>query len=461
MRVLIDSVVTASYLLAADEKERQQYLAQKLPSGALRGEGPEQLVKQAKLLRDVDQIPAHMLGPSAERIDVLCERTATNPDTWRVLVASVFPLSAELLAGRPGAYAFRFTRNPSEGQGGAGDEFSMLFFMGSEILCELLGFCLNHVQNDQISEKTRRVHERLMELMKSRDVGISDPVQGAWQRLNKLEYLGSRKLVPQICDFENAFGVTYEAAMVAPTLRKPEDRDKFKHAALYFRRALNDLRTVWLLISKGYTAQASACAGSLFESCLASTCLLQPDRVQEFEAWLKSVDGNDFPWGTMKMAQMASALNADLSNPDPAYQNAWRSLYARYVWLCQMRHSTFQSVLHDVRGETRYSGQYVQMAIPNCSEEDLAVKLGIVVGALADLQQATEAMIKAFGYKGETGNLIFDTRWGKAKEALSNLVAKLTTSENPITVARTRFTRRHPPVQDQSSSMKPPVHPIQ
>jgi hypothetical protein len=461
MRVLVDSVVTASYLLAADEKERQRYLAQKVPSGALRGEGPEQLIEHAKFLREVDQIPAHRLGPIAERIDVLCERTATNPDSWRVLVASVFPFSAELLAGSPGAYAFRFTRNPSEEQGGAGNEFSMLFFMGSEMLCELMGFCSNHVHIDQLSEKTCRVHDRLIELMKRRNIGISDPVQGAWHRLNKLEFLGARKLAPQISDFENAFGLTYEATIVAPTLRKPEDRGNFKHAALYFRRALNDLRTVWLLISKGYTAQASACAGSLFECCLASICLLQPDRVQEFESWLKSVDGNDFPWGTMKMAQMASAPTADLDNPDPAYQNSWRSLYARYVWLSQIRHSTFQSVLHDVRGGTLASGEYVQMAIPNCSEEDLAVKLGIVVGALADIQHAAGAMLKAFGYEDETGNLIFDTRWPKAKEALSNLVAKLATSENPITIARTRFARRHPPVPNQSGSMKPPAPPVQ
>jgi len=449
MRVLVDSGVNAGYLLAADEKERKRYLAQKVAGGPRSSEGPEQIIEQAKMLREADHIPSHRLGPIAERIDVLCERTSTDPDSWRVLVASVFPFSAELLAGSPQAYAFRFSRKSSDERTSAGDEFSMLFFMGTEMLCQLMKLCSNRVQNDQIFEKTRCVHDRLLELMKRRDIGISDPVQGAWRRQNKLEYLAARKLAPQISDLEDAFELTYEAAIVAPTLRKSEDRGNFKHAALYFRRALNDLRTVWLLISKGYTAQASACAGSLFESCLASICLLQRQRVQEFEASLKSLDGNDFPWGAMKMAQMVSAPTADLNNPDPAYQNSWRSLYARYVWLSQIRHSTFQSVLHEVRGGMLTSGEYVQMAVPNCSDEDLAVKRGIGVGALADVQNATGAMLKAFGYEDQTGNAIFDTRWSNAKEAHGNLVAKLASSKSPITIARTRFARRHPPVPSQ------------
>lgn len=458
MRVFVDSAATASYLLTADEGERQRYLADQVSTLGLKSGNPDQLIDQAKTLRNVDQIPSHRLGPIAERIDSFCHRIGADQDSWRVVTASIFPFSAELLTGSPDAYAFRFRTKQSEKSEDGGDEFSMLFFMGGEVLYQLISFCSKHVSIDQQLGRARSIHDRMIGIMERRETGIPDPVQGVWDRLDRLEHFGSRNLSSQVSDLDEAFRLSYEAALIAPTLRREEDRGKFKHAALYFRRALNDLRTVWLLISKGYTAQASTCAGSLFESCLASICLLDPSRVQEFEAWLKSVDGNDFPRGAMKMAQMACAPTADLNNPDPDYQNSWRSLYARYVWLSQIRHSTFQSILHDVRGIALDSGEYVQMAISNCSEVDFPVKLAIAVGALADIQDAMKAMLKAFGYSNTTDSLIFENRWLKAHEALSGLVQRCASAKNPITIARTRFLRRYPPIAkpETLSSTEPP-----
>jgi hypothetical protein len=450
MRVLVDSAASATYLLAADEAERQRYVGQQTPTTFLKRGEPDDLISQAEALCDVDRIPSHRLGPIKERIDAFCARTDTKPDSWRVLTASIFPLSAEILAGSSDAYASRFRKKGSEGTEANGNEFSMLFFMGSEVLYELISLCSKHVNIGQILERARSIRDRVIGLMEKRDIGISDPAEGAWNRLGRLEHFGARKLSHHLSDLEEAFQSSYEAALIAPTLRREADRGKFKHAALYFRRALNDLRAVWLLLSSGYTAQASTSAGSLFESCLASICLLDPDRVQEFETWLKSTDGNDFPWGSMKMAQMVSAPTSDLNNPDPAYQNSWRSLYARYVWLSQIRHSTFQSVIHDVRGGMLNSGEYVLMAIPNCNEADLPVKLGIAVGALADTQEATGAMLKAFGYGEKTENALFDNRWCKAREELSSLVRQYSNMENPISIVRTRFLRRYPPIPNPS-----------
>jgi hypothetical protein len=88
------------------------------------------------------------------------------------------------------------------------------------------------------------------------------------------------------------------------------------------------------------------------------------------------------------------------------------------------------------------------MAIPNCDEADLPVKLGIAVGALADIQDATGSMLKAFGYGEQTDRTLFDDRWRKATEELSGLIQRVSNLENPITIARTRFLRRHPPVSN-------------
>jgi hypothetical protein len=446
MRVLVDSAASASYLLTADEAERQEYFGQRDSTAWVKGEEWDDLVHRAKTLRDVDRIPSHRLRPIQERIDAFCARIGANPDSWRVLTASIFPLSAEILAGSPDAYAFRFRKMGSEESEANGGEFAMLFFMGSEVLYDLINLCSEHVMIIQILERARSVHERVIGLMEKRDMGISDPAEGAWDRLDRLEHFGTRKVSHRLSEFEEAFRSSYEAALIVPTLRREADRGKFKHAALYFRRALNDIRAVWLLLSSGYTAQASTSAGSLFESCLASTCLLNEDRVQEFEKWLESADGNDFPWGSMKMAQMVCAPTGDLSSSDPAYQNSWRALYARYVWLSQIRHSTFQSVIHEARGGTLDSGDYVVMAIPNCDEADFPVKLGIAVGALADIQQATGAMLSAFGYEEKTASAHFACRWSKAREEISSLVKQYSHLENPITIARTRFLRRHPPI---------------
>jgi hypothetical protein len=324
----------------------------------------------------------------------------------------------------------------------------MLFFMGTEILCDLVRFCSKHVQIDELRGKAKAIHEQAVSIMERSNTGIEDPVQGGWNRLERLEHFARCNLSSQLADFEEAFRFSYEAALVAPTLRKDGDRGKFTHAALYFRRALNDLRAVWLCLSRGYTSQAASCAGSLFESCLATICLLERKNIQTFESKLRSPSGNDFPWGAMEMAKMACANQFDLTRPNPKYENNWRALYARYVWLSQMRHSTFQSVTHEIASSTLDCGDYIVMAIPNCTDQDVPVKVGIAIGALADIQGATNALISALGYQKQNGNTLFDERKRKAEATIDSLIEKYLKMQNPISIARTRFSLRHPPVPE-------------
>lgn len=320
--------------------------------------------------------------------------------------------------------------------------------MGTEILCDSIRFCSNHIHVEQLYLRAKRIHEQVVRIMDKRILGIEDPVQGGWSRLERLEHLASKRLSPQLEEFEDAFKFSYEAALVAPTLRKQSDVGKFRHAALYFRRALNDLRATWVLLTNGYTAQASTCAGSLFESCLASICLLDDANVREFETKLQSPTGNDFAWGAMAMAKMVCAKGHDLIVPNPKYENSWRSLYARYVWLSQIRHCTFQSVVHEVAAGKLDCGDYFVMAVPNCTDQDLPVKIGIAVSALADLQDATNAFVSALGYEGVTGNVLFDERKRRAEEVIAKLVGKFSQMKNPITIARTKFVIRHPPLPE-------------
>jgi hypothetical protein len=322
----------------------------------------------------------------------------------------------------------------------------MLYFMVGEFLFELICICSKRLNAPQFKDEAERFRCRLMDLMEKAHMGIDDPVQGTWGRLERVEHLGLQRISKHLADFEHAFELTYEAGVIAPTLRKVNQHSEFRHAALYFRRALNDFRAVWVLLTQGYTSQASTCAGSLFEASLATICLLKSENVQDFEAKLQSPTGNDFPWKPMKMAKMACADGKDLNDPSPDYQNAWRSLYARYAWLSKIRHSTFQSVLHDTSASMLDHGQYVVMAIPNSAEEDIPVKVGIAIGALADLQHAISAMTKAFGYGEQTGNPLFDERMRRSGEKIGDLVKKFSDLNNPITIQRTEFMLRHPPV---------------
>ncbi len=455
MRILVDSSITAAYLLTGNEAERQNYLSVQPQTAFLNSAGPEEMIRQSRELTQIELIPSHRLKPLRDRIDLLCEKTGANRDSWLMVSASIFPHTAEMLAGTLWAYEFPFsTRAGKDAPLHSRDEFSLLFFMGTEVLYELIVHCSRVLDITPLKDQADLVHRKAIELMQRMHAGIDDPAQGGWDRLERIEHWGRRRLSRQFTEFEDGFRLSYEAGIIAPTLKQKDSSATFKHAALYLRRALNDLRAVWVLLSTGYTSQAATCAGSLFESSLACACLLRAENVRAFETKLSSATGNDFPWGPMEMSKMVCAEGGDVNNADPDYQNAWRSLYARYVWLSQLRHSTFQSVLHDVRGSNLNCGEYVIMALPNCGEADLPVKLGIAVGCLADIQQAIRGFVKALGFRAETGNVMFDDRMRQAHERLAELVQKFSAAKNPITIARTRFLLRHPPVERNHPTAK-------
>ena len=99
---------------------------------------------------------------------------------------------------------------------------------------------------------------------------------GAWARLNQLEETAETTITKQLHAFEAPFRDAYEAGVIVPVLRnKGRATIDVRPATLFFKRALNDLRGVWLLLTAGYTSQAASVAASLFESALATTCLLQ------------------------------------------------------------------------------------------------------------------------------------------------------------------------------------------
>ena len=69
---------------------------------------------------------------------------------------------------------------------------------------------------------------------------------GAWARLNHLEDAAETIVTKQLHSFEAPFRDAYEAGVIIPVLRnKGLATIDVRPAALFFKRAVNDLRGVW------------------------------------------------------------------------------------------------------------------------------------------------------------------------------------------------------------------------
>jgi hypothetical protein len=264
---------------------------------------------------------------------------------------------------------------------------------------------------------------------------------GAWLRLDSLEAAAQKKLAEQLWPFEAPFRDTYEAGVIAPVLRAgaPVESD-VRCAALHFKRVLNDLRSVWLLLRMGYASQAAAVAASLYENALATVCLtISPDNVQTY---LKS-DSGELPWKPMAMAKMVVEHEGKIPGATD-YENGWRALYAHYVWLCQTKHPTMPSVVHDTSASTLRNG-YVVMALPNVHAQDLPLKAQVAIISLHRAHESIESLLRAFGFKEPWPNTHrFAERFSRAKEGSWTAYEPFLKHPNPISIHRNWFPKKFP-----------------
>lgn len=446
MRVMVDASLTAGYLIVVDDKERKAYTAKAYSGNSLQSGGPDELIQQASTLRNLDLVPPHCLKPLDERLAVVSQATGTNPDTWRVVVASIYPHSTELLAGSPHAYNFRFRIAGAQGEAnGPGGEFSMLFLMGSEVLYELVGLCGRHVNVERWKADADSLRQKVHAVMKARDAGIEDPSEGSWDGLTHLEHSATHTLAVQLEAFEAAFRDTYKAGLIVPVLRaKGRSIVDVKCAALFFKRVLNDLRGVWVLLHKGYTSQAASVAASLYECALATICLTHSkENIRAFEA----EPHGKIPWKPMKMAQMVVRAEGK-APPSKDYENGWRSLYSHYVWLCQIKHAGQDSVVHDTIASTLPARGYVVMAIPNVKDEDIGIKAMVAIISLRRTLESIEAFATALGFGDKLpDDYRFAERFNRARESAWKAFEPHLHEVKSISIARSWFVDKYPPVK--------------
>ena len=104
------------------------------------------------------------------------------------------------------------------------------------------------------------------------------------------------------------------------------------------------------------------------------------------------------PWTPMTMAKMVVEHQGHAPG-SKEYENQWRALYAHYVWLCQTKHPTMPSVIHDTSASAVRDG-YVVMALPNVRPQDLPLKAQVAIISLHRAHESIEAFVNAFGFRG-------------------------------------------------------------
>lgn len=274
--------------------------------------------------------------------------------------------------------------------------------------------------------------------------GEQCPADGAWQRLDDLEDRAKATLSELLKPFETAFRDTYEAGVIAPVLREyaPVEADVCC-AALHFKRVLNDLRSVWLLLRSGYTSQAASVAASLYENALATICLTAS--AKNVQTYLAN-DSGELPWTPMAMTKMVVEHEGHVPGSKD-YENQWRALYAHYVWLCQTKHPTMPSVVHDTSASAVRDG-YVVTASPSVRPQDLPLKAQVAAIALHRTHEGIDAFVKVFGFKGDPPNIHrFPERLSAAKRQAWAAYEPYLKAANPISIHKTWFLKKYPPVK--------------
>ncbi len=273
---------------------------------------------------------------------------------------------------------------------------------------------------------------------------LESPADDAWNRLDGLEIAAQANLSDQLRLFEAPYRNTYEAGIIAPVLRANAliEAD-VRCAALHFKRVLNDFRSVWLLLRNGYTSQAASIAASLYENALGTVCLTISSK--HVETYLASESG-ELPWSPIAMAKMVVEHEGKVPGTK-VFEDGWRSLYAHYVWLCQTKHPTIPSVMHDTSASTVRDG-YVVMALPNVRPEDLPLKAQVAIIALHRTHESIEALATAFGFKGNWPDTHrFAERLSRAKEEAWVAYEPYLKAANPISIHRSWFSKKYPPIK--------------
>lgn len=366
----------------------------------------------------------------SRKVKLIAEESSIKAEAFLIARATVTPTANELFAGslygsmsNLGYIDFKEYSTSLEARNRySRGEFAQLYF----VLCLAIHQALTLVAQFQgrdlgavVSESQEAINKaaKLIEAAKAQDQTFPDSPAGLWESLNPIEAVASNFLEEKFRVFENAIRKCYELGIQAPSL--PSERHfapDMQLAGLFLKRTLNDLRTVWLLVSTGYTSQAATVGASLFEHALTVNYVAgYPDRADE----LLSYPTGDVPWKVVELSENMAAQYAQLDVEQPSDKGKLHDMtgvvYAAYKYLCKIKHPTLRSAQHDSGSSSIKAGRYAVMAVPDLREKDSPLKAVVVNISLIRCFDAIKHFARALECNEE--ELAYQDFMARAEEA--------------------------------------------
>ncbi len=232
--------------------------------------------------------------------------------------------------------------------------------------------------------------------------------------------------------------------MLAPMVptSKPMDA-RLVTAAPFLKCALDDLRATWILIHRGYTAQAASVAASLFENALVAAVIAgSTDLANQAK---KSKDG-EIPWAAKELCQLDTKREMAISkvNGKPytqkMYEDDWTISYFHYKWLCQVKHPTWQAATHALKSTLVNEKEFAVRPGPNNLADDQQVKARVIAVALIKSLQAIKSFFLTLdGHEGSAEYSTFEDKVNQVHFGIAELIKLQYEKSSPIQVLNRGF----------------------
>jgi hypothetical protein len=351
------------------------------------------------------------------KINLVAANTKIPLNFLRLVISSHYPQASLALGGSAAGAVFHLCSMTEEVEDHISHNFAVLLFSG----VSLLNYVIKELGAHGIPEILIKDSDAASDVANKTMLKGVKPVvpnvrdaYGWWQTLSDHEYLAAKKLAPSLREFETAFSACIEAGMEVPMLAKADrTSQRLRISALYLKRLLNDVRSLWLMMRQGNTSQAGSIAASLFETTLLIQCVAENE---ERAVRLTRNPTGKWPWD---IRAMCGFVNRDEARRDGRQydEKGADADYAQYAWLCQFKHPTLGYVGHD-SGSTHVAEEgYVVMPFPDAREDDWPVKRKVLLISLFSAVRAIKAFARGGQVKDATpGEISFNAKLKTARD---------------------------------------------
>ncbi len=251
MRLLTERAINLCYQLVAPPNT-----SVKTPSNAKDNKpaGQEvmadELIEAAKEFRFSEDYDSEGLET---KINDIAAKTKIPLNFLRLLISSHYPQASLALGGSAAGAVFHMYNMTEEIEDHIGRNFATLLFGGVSLLnyvIQLFGqFGIPETLVKESDVANDVANKIMLRTLKPATPKVRD-TYGWWQTLSDHEYFAAKKLAPSLRELETAFSACIEAGMEVPMLAKDNRASsRLRISALYLKRMLNDVRSVWLMIA--------------------------------------------------------------------------------------------------------------------------------------------------------------------------------------------------------------------